>query len=70
MEKYHIRKMVDNIIKYGMPQNVRILNVNFPEGIDESTEVRLTKQAYMNYGEYLYPDKRDFTQQLMGYTLE
>lgn len=60
MEQFHIQKIFGNILKYGMPENVRILNINFPTGIDVTTEVRVTKQAYMNYGEYINPGERDF----------
>lgn len=70
MEILHIRKMFLKILKYGMPVNVRILNVNFPTGIDSSTEVRVTKQAYMNYARYIHPGKRDFQSgQILGWSL-
>ncbi|MFW5981058.1 MAG: 5'/3'-nucleotidase SurE [bacterium] len=59
VEKYHIKNITTNIIDKGFPENVRIFNVNFPEEISESTEVRITKQAYMNYGVYLKPENRD-----------
>ncbi|MGM0509437.1 MAG: 5'/3'-nucleotidase SurE [Fusobacteriota bacterium] len=58
-EKYHIRNIVSNIIDKGFPKDVRILNINFPEEISKSTEVRTTKQAYMNYGVYIKPEKRN-----------
>jgi len=61
IEKYHVKKIFTNILEYGMPKNVRILNVNFPTGIDVSTEVRVTTQAYMNYAEYIHPGERDFS---------
>lgn len=59
VEKYHIRNIVSNIIDKGFPENIEIFNVNFPEGISRSTELRITKQAYMNYGVYLKPENRN-----------
>lgn len=67
MEKVHIQRIFNNIISKGMPDNVRILNVNFPSGISLETEVRVTRQAYMNYGKYVKPLKRRFEE---GYNLE
>lgn len=67
MEKLHIRMIVQNVMDKGMAEEVRILNVNFPLGITADTEVRVTKQAYMSYGAYVKPGKRDFHR---GYHLE
>lgn len=60
MEKYHIQQIMKNVINNGMPKQVRLLNVNFPKGLTETTEIRITKQAYMNYGAYIQPGDRDF----------
>jgi len=66
-EKKHIQNIFVNVMKNGFPNGVRILNVNFPVSINATTEVRVTKQAYMNYGKYVYPDKRDINR---GHRLE
>ncbi len=58
-EKQHAKEIFRNVIKGGLPTGVHMLNVNFPENINESTEVRVTKQAYMNYGKYVIPKNRD-----------
>lgn len=67
MEEIHIRRIVSQVIQKGMPDGVRILNVNFPSGIGPNTEVRVTRQAYMSYGSYVKPENRDFH---TGYHLE
>lgn len=67
MEKIHVQRIFKNILSNGMPDHVRILNVNFPSGITLETEVRVTKQAYMSYGKYIKPLKRSFKK---GYRLE
>ncbi|TDO84355.1 5'-nucleotidase /3'-nucleotidase /exopolyphosphatase [Halanaerobium saccharolyticum] len=60
-EKYHIRNIIKNITANGFPQDVRILNVNFPIDIDQETKVRITRQAYMNYAQYMKPEDRNFS---------
>lgn len=60
MEKCHIQSIVGKVFDKGMPDGVRILNVNFPSGLTPNTEVRVTRQAYMSYGSYVTPQTRDF----------
>ncbi|PKM56128.1 MAG: 5'/3'-nucleotidase SurE [Firmicutes bacterium HGW-Firmicutes-5] len=67
IEKQWVRRITSNILENGMPDQVKILNVNFPANITSNTEVRITKQAYMNYGDYIHPGKRDYNQ---GHHLE
>lgn len=67
LEKIHVQRIFKNIQHKGMPDNVRIVNVNFPPEITPETEVRVTKQAYMSYGKYVKPLKRNFEE---GYCLE
>ena len=58
--KDHIRKICLNVIEKGMSDGVRLLNVNFPDAVKRDTEVRITSQAYMNYGAYVHPGERAF----------
>jgi len=67
IEKQFVRRIILDILEKGMPDQVRILNVNFPVDMTLNTEVRMTKQAYMNYGDYIHPGKRDYNQ---GHHLE
>lgn len=67
IEIVQIRRIFRNVAEHGLPPKVRILNVNFPEGINENTEVRITKQANMNFGQYIKPNCRDMSK---GYRLE
>lgn len=60
-EKNHIKTIFTNVMKKGFHKSVRMLNVNFPEKCKASTEVRVTKQAYMNYGQYIHPRDRDIS---------
>ncbi|SIQ34375.1 5'/3'-nucleotidase SurE [Halanaerobium kushneri] len=61
VEKYHISKIVKNIIESGFPGKTRILNVNFPKNLKRETELRITRQAYMNYARYIKPADRNFS---------
>lgn len=61
-EKYHIRNITKNIIHNGFPKNVRILNINFPIDLVQETEMRITRQAYMNYAQYISPENRNFSE--------
>ncbi len=54
-EQYHVRQLVEQVLEKGLPRQVKILNVNFPLGLDQETEVRLTEQADMNFGSYVKP---------------
>lgn len=60
MEKFHVRRIFENVLTKGMADQVRILNVNFPLGLSPETEVRVTKQAYMSYGSYVKPERETF----------
>lgn len=59
--KHHIKDIYLNIYNNGFPDGIRILNVNFPENVQVSTEVRVTRQAYMNYGKYIKTKNRDIS---------
>lgn len=45
------------VLEYGMPRGVDVLNVNFPEGITRKTRVRVVRPARMRYTEYV--EKRE-----------
>jgi len=60
MEKLHVQNIFCNVLAKGMPDRVRILNVNFPLDMSENTEVRVTRQAYMSYGSYVKPERKSF----------
>ena len=60
MEQYHVAEILKEVLGRGFADSVRILNVNFPKDMSVSTEVRITRQAYMNYGRYVHPGVRDF----------
>lgn len=62
-----VRKIVIQVLGKGFPENADILNVNFPEEIDESTVIKFTRQSSQNYSEFLVPPKRDFKK---GYELK
>ena len=62
-----IRKILIKILKEGFPENADILNINFPELIDESTLIKFTRQSPQNYSEFLIPPERDFKK---GYELK
>ena len=62
IEKFHARRIIQNVFTNGMPDCIRILNVNFPLGITPDTEVRVTKQAYMSYGSYVKPERESFNE--------
>lgn len=66
-EKYQTKNIVSEIIDKGFPDDVSIFNINFPGKISRSTELRITKQAYMNYGEYIKPENRNLND---SYTLK
>ena len=66
-EKYHLRNILKNIIEHGFPPGVRILNVNFPVNLEPETEVKITRQAYMNYARYCSPGERNLSS---GHSLE
>ncbi len=55
-----IRKIVLKTIHEGFPENADILNINFPELVDESTKIRFTRQSAQNYSEFIIPPPRDF----------
>lgn len=59
MEEYHVAKLFEKVLAHGLADAVRILNVNFPQGVNQFTEVRLTRQAYMSFGRYVHPGVRD-----------
>ncbi|MDF1617877.1 5'/3'-nucleotidase SurE [Petrocella sp. FN5] len=67
IEKVMVQRLISDILEKGMPDQVKILNVNFPTNMTSNTEVRMTKQAYMNYGNYIHPGQRDYSQ---GHQLE
>jgi len=62
-----IRKIVVRILDQGFPENTDILNINFPDLIDESTKIKFTRQSPQNYSEFLTPPLRDFKK---GYELK
>lgn len=62
MEKLHVQRIFQRVWEKGMPDGVRILNVNFPIGISADTEVRVTKQAYMSFGSYVKPQRKSWDQ--------
>jgi len=62
-----IRRILIKILKEGFPENADILNINFPELIDDSTLIKFTRQSHQNYSEFLIPPERDFKK---GYELK
>lgn len=70
IEKFHVLQIMRNIITHGMPNQVHLLNVNFPKELTETTEIRVTRQGHMNYGAYIHPGERDFNLELhLGWQL-
>lgn len=59
--KYWCHKIAHKVILEGLPQQVPGLNVNFPSGVQESTQVDLTRLSHQNYYEFIPPKKRDFS---------
>ncbi|MCC3145636.1 5'/3'-nucleotidase SurE [Halanaerobium sp. Z-7514] len=57
-EKFYIRKIFSKIIHKGFPEKTRIFNINFPYDLSKDTEIRITKQAYTNFGVYIKPENR------------
>lgn len=63
----HIRSLAAGIFRRGLPEGSHILNINFPDRVLKNTETRITRQAYMSYGQYVKPLERDFDK---GHLLE
>jgi 5'/3'-nucleotidase len=42
-------EIVRDVLDYGMPPNTEILNVNFPPGVNKSTEIMLTQVSRRKY---------------------
>lgn len=59
--RYWCRKIASKVIAEGLPQQVPVLNVNFPSSIQMSTQVDLTRLSKQNYYEFIPPKKRDFS---------
>ncbi len=51
------QKMVEYVLKRGMPPNVDILSVNVPEGV-KSGRVKITTLSYKGYGD-IYTERRE-----------
>jgi len=66
MVKHYTRVVFEKVMTRGMVQSARILNVNFPATLNQEMEIRVTKQAYMNCGQYIHPGNRLFDK---GYSL-
>ncbi|AGK52078.1 stationary-phase survival protein SurE [Bacillus sp. 1NLA3E] len=49
------------VLKNGIPEGVKILNVNVPDGAEYDTEIRITKQSRLNYSVFNKPEIRDFS---------
>lgn len=60
--KMFIHTMVKEILEQGLPNKASILNVNFPESIEENTPWRWTRQSSQNYSEFIKPERRSFDQ--------
>lgn len=66
-EKVHVNAIVHQVLTHGLPEQVHILNVNFPKSLSVATEVRVTEQASISLGMYKKPTRTSFTS---GYHLE
>lgn len=64
--QYHTRQIVKDVLRHGMAEGVRILNVNYPRQLSEAMIPKVTRQAYMNYGSYVTPGRKEMD---MGYQL-
>lgn len=60
-EKYHAARVCKNLLEHGFSGKARLLNVNFPANCKKETDIRITRQAYMNYGKYDVIKGRDIT---------
>ncbi len=45
------------VLREGLPEGVRILNINVPDG---AVEKRITRQSMLNYSVFIKPEARDF----------
>jgi 5'-nucleotidase len=52
--------VASEVLKNGLPDEIRILNVNVPDGATEDTETKITKQSRLNYSIFKKPEIRDF----------
>lgn len=59
--KYWCHRIASKVISGGLPQQVPVLNVNFPKSIQNSTPVDITRLSHQNYYEFIPPLKRDFS---------
>lgn len=61
---HFVRKFTSIILKYGLPQNVALWNINIPLDASENTEIRVTCQSRQNYYICSKPEKRKFKNSL------
>lgn len=55
------RRWTERILREGMPEGVRMFNINVPENATCDTPERMTRQALQTYFVFQKPEKRDFS---------
>jgi len=58
--RYFVRELVTEYLLSGFPEQVRIMNVNFPYDLSKHTKCRITRQSRLNYSSFLKPSFRNF----------
>lgn len=61
MDKKFVSRIIKKLLLHPFPQEVGIYNVNIPKHVDNTTNIRLTRQSSTNYSEFESIPQRDFS---------